>query len=85
MPFALCVTERDKNKGVLTEQEIDEALATAEANAIADPQRVAQLSSASLDGMTFPIRFLRVANTASKLPEIFTTITQLVAETKPER
>jgi hypothetical protein len=74
-----------KSKGLLTEQEIDEALATAEANALADPQRVEQLSPASLDGVTFPIRFLRVANTASKVPETFTTLTQLVGETKPER
>ena len=74
-----------KSKGLLNEQEIDEALATAEANALADPQRVTQLSAASLDGVTFPIRFLRIANTASKVPETFTTLTQLVGETKPER
>lgn len=74
-----------KDKGLLTEQEIDEALETAEANALADPQRTAQLSPASLDGVTFPIRFLRIANTASKVPETFTTLTQLVGETKPER
>jgi hypothetical protein len=74
-----------KTKGLLTEQEIDEALAVAEANVLADPQRVAQLSPASLDGVIFPIRFLRVANTASKVPETFTTLTQLVGETKPER
>jgi hypothetical protein len=35
--------------------------------------------------MLFPIRFLRAANTASKVPETFTTITQLVGETKPDR
>jgi hypothetical protein len=29
-----------KQKGLLTEQEIEEALSTAEANALADPQRV---------------------------------------------
>ncbi len=74
-----------KSKGLLTEQEVEEALATAEANALADPQRVEQLSAAHLDGMTFPIRFLRTANTASKVPETFTTITQLVGETKPAR
>ena len=74
-----------KAKGLLTEGEIDDALATAEANALADPQRAEQLSPAHLDGVTFPIRFLRAANTASKVPETFTTITQLVGETKPER
>jgi hypothetical protein len=71
-----------KQKGLLTTQELDDALATAEANALADPQRA---SPASLDGMLFPIRFLRAANTASKVPETFTTITQLVGETKPDR
>jgi hypothetical protein len=35
--------------------------------------------------MIFPIRFLRIANTASKVPATFTTIAQLVGETKPNR
>ena len=77
--------DRLKYKGLLSEHEIEDALASAEANALADPQRVSQLSPASLDGMTFPIRFLRIANTASKVPETFTTIAQLVGETKPDR
>ena len=74
-----------KQKGLMTPDELDEAFDTAEANALADPQRASQLSPASLDGMLFPIRFLRAANTASKVPETFTTITQLVGETKPDR
>ena len=74
-----------KQKGLLTADELDEAFDTAEANALADPQRASQLSPASLDGMLFPIRFLRAANTASEVPETFTTITQLVGETKPDR
>jgi hypothetical protein len=77
--------DRLKQKGLLTEHDIEEALSTAEANALADPQRTQQLRPASLDGMTFPIRFLRIANTASKVPETFTTLAQLVGETKPER
>ena len=77
--------DRLKHKGLLSEHEIEEALASAEANALADPQRVGQLSPASLDGMTFPIRFLRIADTASKVPETFTTIAQLVGEMKPDR
>ena len=43
-----------KHKGLLTTQELDDALATAEANALADPQRASQLSPASLDGMLSP-------------------------------
>jgi hypothetical protein len=34
--------------------------------------------------MAFPIRFLRIANTTSKVPETFTNLAQLVGETKPE-
>jgi hypothetical protein len=69
----------------MTPDEVDDALATAEANALADSQRIGDLSPAHLDGMLFPIRFLRTANTASKVPETFSTITQLVGETKPDR
>lgn len=74
-----------KQKGLLTPQELDDAFATAEANALADPQRAEQLSPAGLDVMLFPIRFLRTANTASKVPESFSAIAQLVGETKPNR
>ena len=74
-----------KHKGVLNQQEIEQALETAETNALADATRVASLSNANLDAVLFPIRFLRSANTAAATPESFTTITQLVGETKPER
>jgi hypothetical protein len=56
-----------KQKGLMTPDELDDALATAEANALADSQRVGELSPANLDGMLFPIRFLRAANTAAWL------------------
>jgi len=71
-----------KLKGVMNGQEIDEALETAAANALSDPARLSGLSDANIDAMLFPIRFLRQANVASKTPETFTTITQLVGETK---
>jgi hypothetical protein len=73
-----------KNKGVLNSQEIEEALETAEASILADPARVSDLSDAQLAGILFPIRFLRHANTASNTMESFTTIVQLVGETKPD-
>ena len=47
-----------------------------------DPLRLSGLSDANVDGILFPIRFLRQANVAAKTPETFTTITQLVGETK---
>ena len=43
-----------KQKGLLTPQELDDAFATAEANALADPQRAEQLSPAGLDVMFIP-------------------------------
>jgi hypothetical protein len=74
-----------KKKGVLNRQEIEQALETAESNALGDATRVANLSDANLEAVLFPIRFLRCANTAATTPESFTTIAQLVGETKPER
>jgi hypothetical protein len=50
-----------KRKGLLTQQDIDEALDTAEAVARTDPQRPEELSPANVDAIYFPIRFLRHA------------------------
>jgi hypothetical protein len=61
-----------KDKGVLNQHEIEQALETAEANALADATRVA--SSSDAKAILFPIRFLRCANTAATTPESFTTI-----------
>jgi hypothetical protein len=74
-----------KTKGVMNQEEIDDALATAEANALSDADRVASISGASLDAILFPIRFLRKANSVSRQPETFSTLAQLVGETKPDR
>lgn len=74
-----------KQKGVLNREEIEQALKTAEANALADATRVANLSDSNLEAVLFPIRFLRCANTAATTPETFSTIAQLVGETKLER
>jgi hypothetical protein len=74
-----------RQKGVLNQQEIERALETAEANALADATRVTHLSDANLEAILFPIRFLRCANSASNTTESFTTIAQLVGETKPDR
>jgi hypothetical protein len=74
-----------KHKGVLNREEIEQALEMAEANALTDATRVENLSDANLEAVLFPIRFLRCANTVSVKPESFTTIAQLVGETKPER
>jgi hypothetical protein len=73
-----------KCKGVVNAYEIDDALETAEANALSGPVRLSGLSDANIDAMLFPIRFLRQANVGSKTPENFTAITQLVGETKDQ-
>jgi hypothetical protein len=69
-----------KRKGVLNEQDIEEALQEAEANAIAEAKERDELSKSNAEAIVFPIRFLREANTASKQPETFSTLTQIVAE-----
>ena len=74
-----------KQKGVLNRQEIEQVLETAEANALADATRVENLSDANMEAVLFPIRFLRCANTSATTPETFSTIAQLVGETKPAR
>ena len=74
-----------KQKGVLNREEIEPALETAEANARADATRVANLSDSNLEAVLFPIRFLRCANTSATTPETFSTIAQLIGETKLER
>ena len=72
-----------KHKGLLTTQELDDALATAEANALADPQRTSQLSPASLDGM-FPLS-ARGQHSFQGAGDVHHDHTQLVGETKPDR
>lgn len=69
-----------KRKGVLNQQEIEEALREAENTAFVEKRERSQLSKAHAEAVCFPIRFLREANSASKSLESFATITQLVAE-----
>lgn len=74
-----------RQKGLLSEQEIDKALAEAESIALADPARPAQLSPAHVDGICFPLRLLRLANAAAaqgRQPS-FSELATLVGQTKP--
>lgn len=68
-------------KGLLTREEVDEALHVAEAVATADERLVEQLSPANRDAVCFPIRVLRIANTAGE-PRTFTQLAKAVGETK---
>ena len=69
-----------KSKGVLNQQEIEDALKAAEAKASTEAEERDGLSEANADAIAFPIRFLQEANSASKQMESFSMITQLVAE-----
>jgi hypothetical protein len=74
-----------KRKGVLNQQEIDDALRQAEGIAAFEGRERDELSRANVEAICFPIRFLREANSASKAMESFAAITQLVAEKNDKR
>ena len=73
-----------RDKGLLTEQEIERALAGAEDIALAD--RASQLSPAHIDGICFPLRLLRLANEAGAQGTqfSFSQLASRVGQTKPE-
>lgn len=71
-------------KGIVTRDEWVEALNRAEIEAANDGKRPAELRDAHVDGICFPIRFLRLAATMG--PEerkSFMEIAALVGQTKP--
>ncbi len=73
-----------RDKGLLTEQEIERALEGAEDIALRD--RASQLSPAHIDGICFPLRLLRLANQAGaqgRQPS-FSELATRVGQTKPE-
>lgn len=53
-----------RDKGVLSGEEVEHALSSAEATLAADPRRPSELSHAHLEAIAFPLRFLRLANAA---------------------
>ncbi|HWK13265.1 MAG TPA: hypothetical protein VNS02_02635 [Rhizobiaceae bacterium] len=70
-------------KGLLTQDEIDAALHGAETAAMADERFAEQLSPANRDAVCFPIRILRIANSAQAEHQwTFTHLARTVAETK---
>jgi hypothetical protein len=72
-----------REKGLLTEQEIERALAGAEQVALGDRS---QLSPAHVDGICFPLRLLRLANKAGAQGQqrSFSELATRVGQTKPE-
>ena len=76
-----------REKGVVSQAEIDSALAGAETKATFDEGRPEQLSAAHVDAICFPIRLLRLANNAHAEggQPSFTELATRVGVTKPDR
>jgi len=75
--------EAMRRKGLLTEQDILDALSTAEDNVNSSLDRK-ELSSSNVDAIKFPIRFLKAAtNLTTDGQTSFTTLAAMVGETKP--
>lgn len=74
-----------KQKGLFTQEEIDEALSAAEAVVTGDGRRPAEISPANVDAILFPIRFLRLACERGADLRTFTDIASAVGKTKPDR
>jgi hypothetical protein len=75
-----------RRKGLLTEDEILDALSEAETSTKSHVAGMPNLSASNLDAIQFPIRFLRAAtNAATPGHATFMELAAKVAETKPER
>ncbi len=75
-----------REKGVLTSEEIEGALAETEAQLASDPARPPGLSAANVDAICFPVRYLRLANRleaeGNRLP--FSELTRRIGRDKPD-
>jgi hypothetical protein len=79
------VLETMRRKGLLTEQEINDALGQAEKSTKSHVEGMPDLSASNLDAIQFPIRFLRAATNLTAPGASFMELATIVAETKPER
>ena len=75
-----------REKGLLSAEEIDQALEEAEGTVAGDSYRQGALSGANLDAVRFPIRLLKIANSVpvDGRPMSFTELATAVGETKPD-
>jgi hypothetical protein len=73
-------------KGVLTREEIDLALRTAEATVTGDDRLIDEFRPANRDAVAFPLRLLQLANhsAGSKGTVSFSELARMVGETKPQ-
>jgi len=77
---ALCRLMREK--GIADESEIDAALKDAEEMLATDRLRPEQLSSANVEAMKFPLRFLREANRCMETDFAYSKIALAVGRTR---
>lgn len=71
-------------KGLLSREEIDQALRRAEESAIDDDRATEELSPANRDAIAFPARLLALANRSASADEIpgFAELAKMVGTTK---
>ena len=75
-----------RDKGVLSTQDLDQALNAAERKITSDPVRRTKLSDSNREAICFPLRYLRLANrTSSEGRELsFSELATLVGQTKQD-
>jgi hypothetical protein len=75
-----------RDKGVCSDQEIEQLLAGVEKALASDPQRPTELRGANVDAICFPARFLRHALQASSEGRhlSFAQLATRVGQTKPD-
>lgn len=71
-----------RRKGLASGEEIDAALAEAQAAASADALRPKGVSSANVEAVLFPIRFLRMVNAEAGGTEPFSAVAARVGRAK---
>lgn len=76
------ITNALQSKGVLSKQEINDALKRAEQAALGEDRSMEDLSPAHRDAMAFPARFLMLANAAKDERLSFYALAKQVGETK---
>lgn len=79
------VLETMRRKGLLSEDEIFDALTEAETSTRSHVEGMPDLSAANLEAIQFPIRFLRTATNLGRPGATFMELAAMVGETKPER
>lgn len=75
-----------KQKGLLSQEDIEEALTNADAATDADAETRTELRPAHFDAIRFPLRFLRLANDLPPDQSLsFAKIATMIGETKPDQ